>query len=181
MLARDETRFHRGWSKVRIGVPHVYRRNAVERSICTAKNHLITGLCLYLCDTRYPAKDWDCFIPQAQTTLNLLWSSRRNRSLLVYAAVWRKFEFSSTPLAPPDTKTLAHLKQKKSGSFQVHGINEWYIGPSMKHYRCFKCWIPETGGTRDTDTVESPPNEYPFLQSCPTPILDKQRLVYLAF
>ena len=49
--------------KYQLVPPHVHRRNAAERVIRIGKNHLITGLCL--CDTRYPAKEWDRLIPQA--------------------------------------------------------------------------------------------------------------------
>ena len=47
--------------KYQLVTPHIHRHNAAEWAIRTAKNHLITGLCLY--DTRYPAKEWDQLIP----------------------------------------------------------------------------------------------------------------------
>ena len=34
----------------------------------------------------------------------------------------------------------------------------------MDHYRCFKCFIPETGDERDADTVEFFPQQDPFPQ-----------------
>ena len=148
--------------KYQLVPPHVHRRNAAERAIRTFKNHLITGLCL--CDTNFPAKEWDRLIPQATITLNLLRSSRRNPSLSAYAATFGNFDFNATPLAPPGTRTIVHLKSKKRKSWSVHGIDAWYIGPSMDHYRCFKCYIPETGAERDADTVEFFPQQVPFPQ-----------------
>ena len=44
----------------------------------------------------------------------------------------------------------------------MHGIDAWYIGPSMEHYRCFKCRIPEIVGTINVDTVEFFPQQIPF-------------------
>ena len=77
------------------------------------------------------------------------------------------YDFNTNPLAPPGTKCLIHLKPQKRGTFQAHGIDAWYIGPSMQHYRCFKCFVPETGGTRDTDTVEFFPQQVPFPNTTP--------------
>lgn len=81
--------------------------------------------------------------------------------------MWGNFDFNSTSLAPPGTNALVHLKPQKRGSFQVHSIDAWYIGPRMEHYRCFTCWILETGGTRDADTVEFFPQQIPFPTTTP--------------
>ena len=54
--------------------PHIHRRNAAERAIRTFKNHLLAGLCT--CDPKFPIDEWDCLIPQAIFTLNLMRSSR---------------------------------------------------------------------------------------------------------
>ena len=148
--------------KYQLVPPHVHRRNAVERAIRTFKNHLITGLCI--CDTKFPAKEWDLLIPQAAITINLLRSSRRNPSLSAYTATYGSFNFNVTPLSPLGTRTTVHLKPNKLKSWGVHGVDAWYIGPSMDHYQCVKCFIPETGTIRDTDTVELFPQQVPFPQ-----------------
>ena len=83
------------------------------------------------------------------------------------------YDFNSTPLAPPGTKCIIHLKPQKRGTFQTHGIDAWYIGPSMQHYRCFKCFVPETGGTRDADTVEFFPQQIPFPNTTPETYLQQ--------
>ena len=130
---------------------HVHRLNAAERTICTFKNHLIAGLCS--CDTRFPASASDLLIPQTVLTLNLLRASRRNPSLSAHSELWVIFYFNATPFSPPGTKVLVHLKTYQRKSVGTHEIDEWYIGPSWNHYRCYKCWMPETGGTRYADTV----------------------------
>jgi hypothetical protein len=50
--------------------PGVHHRNAAEHAICTFKNHLIAGLCST--DKDFPLHLWDCLLPQALLTLNLL-------------------------------------------------------------------------------------------------------------
>jgi hypothetical protein len=37
--------------------PHLHRRNAAERAICTYKKHLLA--CLATCDPNFPASEWD--------------------------------------------------------------------------------------------------------------------------
>ena len=59
--------------------PHIHRRNAAERAIRTWKNHFIAGLAST--DKKFPIHLWDCLIPQAVTTLNLLRQSRINPRL----------------------------------------------------------------------------------------------------
>ena len=43
-----------------------------------------------------------------------------------------------------------------------HGVGGWYVGPSIEHYRCHKCYIPSTFGIRDTLTVDWFPHNVPF-------------------
>ena len=41
-------------------------------------------------------------------------------------------------------------------------VNSWYIGPSLDHYRCVKCYIPRTGSIIDVDTVDWFPHHISF-------------------
>jgi hypothetical protein len=43
-----------------------------------------------------------------------------------------------------------------------HGIDGWYVGPSIDHYRCHKCYIPSTFGVRDALTIDWFPHNVPF-------------------
>ena len=65
-----------------------------------------------------------------------------------------KFNFNATPLDPLGTKVLVHLKPEQRTSFVAHGIDAWYVRPSLNYYRCYNCWMPETSGTRDTYNVD---------------------------
>ena len=82
--------------------PHVHRRNATERAIQTWKNHFCLGPAT--CDPKFvPLTEWDLLVPQADITLNLLRSSRRQPNLSAYACLNGNFDFNQSPLAPPGT------------------------------------------------------------------------------
>jgi hypothetical protein len=140
--------------------PHVHRRNAAERAIRTFKSHLLA--CLATCDPEFPISEWDRILFQAELTLNLLRSSRVNPKLSAYAYLHGNFDFNQTPLAPPGTKVLVHLKPDQRPSWAYHGEEGWYVGPSMHHYRCVQCFMPTTSRVRDVDTVEFFPATIPF-------------------
>jgi hypothetical protein len=132
--------------------PHLHRRNAAERAIRTYKSHLLA--CLATCDPDFPVSEWDRLFFQVGLTLNLLRSSRVNPKLSAYAYLHGNFDFNKTPLAPMGTKVLVHLKPDQRPSWAYHGIEGWYVGPSMEHYRCVKCYITSSGRERDVDTLE---------------------------
>ena len=130
----------------------MHRRNAAERAIQTCKDHFL--VCLANVDPEFPITEWDRLLPQASITLNLLRNSRMNPKLSAYAYLFGNFDFNATPLAPPGTKVIIHEKADKPASWGLHGRDGFYIGPSMEHYRCVKCFIPATNKKVDTDTVE---------------------------
>jgi hypothetical protein len=140
--------------------PHVHRRNAAERAIRTYKNHLLAFLAT--CDPDFPVSEWDRLMFQVELTLNLLRSSRVNPKLSAHAYLHGNFDFNRTPLAPPGTKVVVHLKPDQRASWAYHGEEGWYVGPSMEHYRCVKCYLPSTARERDVDTLQFFPKKIPF-------------------
>jgi hypothetical protein len=132
--------------------PNVHRRNAAERAIRTFKNHFIAGLCST--DTHFPLTLWDTLILQALITLNLLRRSRINPRLSAQAQVHGAFDYNRTPFAPPGCKVLVHEKPAVRGTWAPHAVDGWYLGPAMKHYRCYRVWIWDTESTRIADTLE---------------------------
>ena len=131
--------------------PGNHRANTAERAIQTFKNHFISGLVGV--DPKFPLVQWDRLLEQATITLNLLRSARLNPRLSAYNFLFGIFDFNKTPLAPPGTKVLAHVKTDKRKSWSQQGDEGWYIGPSMKHYRCIKVYFPKTRAVRDIDTA----------------------------
>ena len=138
----------------------MHRRNAAERAIQTWKNHFLAGIATL--DPNFPIQEWDRLLPQCGITINLLRSSRRQPNLSSYVATFGNFNFNQTPLAPPGTCVLVHKTTEKRSSFAPHGIDGWYIGPSLDHYRCYNCYIPSTAGTRDAISVDWFPHQIPF-------------------
>jgi hypothetical protein len=118
--------------------------------IRTYKNHLLA--CLATCDPDFPVSEWDRLLFQVELTLNLLRSSRVNPKLSAHAYLHCNFDFNKTPLAPLGTKVVVHLKPDQRPSWAYHGEEGWYVGPSMEHYRCVKCYLPATSRERDVDT-----------------------------
>ena len=140
--------------------PHVHRRNAAERAIQTWKNHFLAGIASL--DPTFPIKEWDRLLLQCDITLNLLRSSRLHPNMSAWAATFGNFDFNRTPLAPPGTRVLVHETPHQRSSFAPHGVDGWYIGPSMNHYRCYNCFLPSSMSTRDALTVDWFPHSIPF-------------------
>ena len=138
----------------------LHRRNLAERAIQTFKNHFIAGLCSTHPD--FPLNLWDELLPQCTLTLNLLRQSRLNPQLSAHAHVYGPFNYARTPIAPPGMKILVHERSTDRGSYDVHAITGWYLGPSLKHYRCHKVWIPQTSSTRIADQVTWLPHNIPM-------------------
>ena len=143
--------------------PHIHRRNAAERAIRTFKNHFIAGLAS--CDPAFPLRAWDLLLPQAQLTLNLLRASNSNPSLSAYHFLFGAFDYPKTPIAPPGTRVVIHEKPLQRASFAPHGIEGWYVGPAMDHYRCYTCLVSSTNRIRVSDTVKFFPHSVPFPQT----------------
>ena len=149
--------------KYQLVPPFSHRRNAAERAIRTWKNHFITGLCSV--DPNFPMHLWDKLIPQSEITLNLLRPSRRNPNISAYEALNGKFNYDATPLAPPGCKVIAFESPQNRNTFAPHGVQAWYVGPTMEHYRCYKIYVPKTRAERICDTVSF----HPYL--CKSPVL----------
>jgi hypothetical protein len=100
-------------------------------------------------DPNFPLKLWDKLLPQATVTLNLLRKSRINPRMSAYAQLNGHFDFNRTPLAPPGTRIIAHEKPDQRASWSPHGLDGYYLGPELDHYRCYQVHI--TTQKRDSD------------------------------
>ena len=140
--------------------PKEHRVNAAERAIRTFKNHFVSILCTV--DSKFPLTEWDRLLPQTTLTLNLLRSSRIHPSLSAHASLFGNFDFNRTPLAPPGTKVVAHTSSESRAPFGEHGKVGWYIGPSLEHYRCYRCYFEDTMAERDVLKVDFFPQKISF-------------------
>ena len=55
-----------------------------------------------------------------------------------------------------------HEKLMVRKLWATHGVDGWYLGPAMKHYRCHTVYITKTRGGRIADTVEFFPKDLPM-------------------
>ena len=131
--------------------PHTHRANAAERAIQTFKAHFTAGLASV--DPEFPVAEWDRLLDQAFITLNLLRTARVNPKLSAHTYLFGNFDFNSTPLAPPGTKVVVHIKVDNRPTWGARGKDGWYVGPSLRHYRCVRCFIPATRSEVGTDTA----------------------------
>eukprot|EP00957_Ditylum_brightwellii_P078376 5959931-Ditylum_brightwellii.AAC.1 len=109
---------------------------------------------LATCHPNFSIAEWVRLIDQANLTLNLLRMSRTNPNLSAYAYIFGQYNFNAHPLTPPGTQAIIHKKPGTQRSFAYHGVDGWAIGPSMEHYWRIKCFVPSTGVTVGTNTLE---------------------------
>ena len=69
-------------------------------------------------------------------------------------ALWITLGSLDITLAIPGTRVIVHITPQQQTSWAPHGIDAYYVGPSLEHYRCFKFFIPTTNATRDATTVD---------------------------
>ena len=127
--------------------PHNHRVNAAERAIQTFKNHFIRGLCTT--DQDWPLQLWDQLTMQAVVTLNLVQMSRIDSSKSAYHQVHgHKFDWNRYPMAPPGTKAVIWLDPDEQTSWGTRGLDAWYCGPALDHYRNCIFYVPKTRSYR---------------------------------
>ena len=139
-------------AKYQLVEPHNHRVNAAERAIRTFKNHFVAGLAST--HPQFPLYLWDELLPQAELTLNLLRSSRTCPKLSAHAHLHGIFDYNATPLAPPGCRAIIYETPDQRKSFGTHGTPAFYTGPALEHYRCYKFFVPSTGGTRICATAQ---------------------------
>eukprot|EP00957_Ditylum_brightwellii_P166399 12666743-Ditylum_brightwellii.AAC.1 len=63
-------------------------------------------------------------------------------------------DFSAHPFAPPGCELTVHQTIRKTTSWGLKSIKEWYLGPSCEHYQCHKVYILSTQGERVSSMVD---------------------------
>ena len=89
--------------------------------------------------------------------------SKINQKLSAYAQLHGQFDFRATPMAQIGANVFNHQPLSSQGSWDIHGIDEWYMGPALEHYRCYQCVSKATGKLLHLSTVEF------FLTAVPIP------------
>ena len=133
--------------------PNNHRVNAAERAIQTFKNHFISGLCST--DKDFPFQLWNHMATQAVITCNILRRSRLNPDISAYEQLHgRKYDWNAHPLAPPGTRAVIYESPANRASWAPRGIDAWYCGPALEHYRCCHFYVSDTRAMRISGTYE---------------------------
>ena len=74
-----------------------------------------------------------------------------------YEAIEGAYNYHSNPLAPPGCKLIAHETPAQRKTWAAHGVDGFYLGPAMEHYRCHRIYIPSTHSERVVETVDFQP------------------------
>ena len=127
--------------------PNNHCINAAERAIQTFKNHFISGLSST--DKHWPLQLWDHLTKQATTTLNILRKSRIDPTKSAYEQLnGHKYDWNAHPMAPPGTRAVIYVNAVTRTLWGPRGLDAWYCGPALDHYRCSYFYGPETGSIR---------------------------------
>ena len=132
--------------------PGSHRRNAAERAIRTFKNHFISTL-ISTVDKDFPLQLWDSILPQTELSLNLLRGSRIDSHISAWAQLHGTYDFSAHPIAPLGMRIVLHEKPHQRATWAPHGVEGFYLGPALEHYRCYRRWVIKTQCERIVDTV----------------------------
>lgn len=65
---------------------------------------------------------------------------------------------SAHPMHPVGSLMLAFSPSNQRESWEVYGLKGFYLGPSLKHYRCHRIYVINTSSERVIDTIAV----YPF-------------------
>ena len=114
------------------------------------KNHL--KACLASLDPDFPIRKWDRLLPQEELTLNLLRASRLNPKMSAYAYMYWNFDYNRTPLVPPGTRFVSHIKSGIQRLWEFNGEQGWTVS-SPDHYICITCYFLTNRQERQFDSV----------------------------
>jgi hypothetical protein len=115
-------------------------------------------------DPSFPLHLWDRLLPQAESTLNLLRTSRLHPQLSAALHHHGLVDYNKTSFAPPGCKIIAHEKPGKRRTWDPHGQHGYSLGPAMHHYRCQNVYISTTASEHIVDTLALFPHNYQMPQ-----------------
>jgi hypothetical protein len=131
--------------------PGNHGRNDAEKHIQTYENYLIC--CFATLDPTYPKKARKLLIPHVNIVINLLRASHLQPHLSAWEDLKGPFNFDATPLAEPGRPAVIWESPEHRLKMAHHGVDAFYIGPALNHYRCYTFYVPSTDSTRISDSV----------------------------
>jgi hypothetical protein len=128
--------------QLQIVEPHNHQINAAKRAIQTFKAAFIAALATT--DIDFPLQLWDWLTPQVQNTLNMLRALRIDPTKLANKILYGPYDWNRYPLALLGCKAVVYEDGNTRGSWASRGVDAFYLGPAMDHYRCNHYYIPDT-------------------------------------
>ena len=116
--------------------PHDHRCNMAEKAIQTFKARFISILCG--ADKDFPLHLWDCLLPQAEHTLNMLRQAKGTPTVSAFAYLWGQHNYNANPFAPLGCKVEAHITPGTREMWAAHTASGYYIGNAWEHYRVMR-------------------------------------------
>ncbi len=147
--------------KLQLVEPHNHRVIAAEQAIQTFKDAFIAALATT--DRNFPLQLWDKLMTQVVNTLNMMHASRIDPTISANEILHGPYDWNRYPLAPLGCKAVVYEDGDMRGSWASRGVDGWYLGPSMDHYRCDIYYIPETRAYQISGSTEL------FPQHCQLP------------
>ena len=137
--------------------PNNHRTLPAERSIRTAKNHIISVLAA--CHISFPSNRWPDLLPQIELTLNTVRPWKPNPSVSAWHGLHSTpFDFASHPIHPPGQLVVAHDAPLTRASWAKHGTRGFYLSPAVHHYRCHNVFLPLPNSYRVCQTLDHFPD-----------------------
>ncbi len=147
--------------KLQLVEPHNHRVNAAKWAIQTFKDAFIAALTTT--DRNFPLQLWDKLTMQVVNTLNMMHASRIDPTISAYEILHGPYDWNRYPLTPLGCKAVVYKDRDTRGLWASRGVDGWYLGPSMDHYRRDICYIPETQAYQISGSTEL------FPQHCQLP------------
>jgi len=136
-----------------------HRANRAEPAIRRTKNHIIATLTTT--SQEFPLTLWDELLPQCEITINILTPWGPNPSISAYEGFHgSKYDHMAHPMGIAGTLVAIHNKPNQRGTWDPHAAKGFYLGPALKHYRCWKTYTTGTQDYRISDTLQWFPEPY---------------------
>ena len=153
-------------SSVQLVPPGTYRANKAEIAIKHAKNHIQSMFATT--DPAFPLDLWDELLPQGEITINHFRPYTPDPTLCAYEGfIGHTYDFVAHPLSICGMSVLVHDKPDERPSWAPHGSKGYYLGPALKHHKCWRTFIVDTQKCRNTDSVAWFPRPYKLPGSDP--------------
>jgi hypothetical protein len=88
-----------------------------------------------------------------------------NPTISAYETLNGPYDWNQYPLVPLGCKAVIYEDGNTRGLWASRGIDGWYLGSLLDHYRCNVYYVPATRGYRVSGSTEL------FLQHCQLPTL----------